>query len=49
LKYASKAMNIKNKPVINRNKVDMLKQENIELKAENKKLRKMLEDKGVKV
>ena len=33
LKYASKAMNIKNTPVINRNKNDMLKQENQELKS----------------
>ena len=49
LKYASKAMNIKNKPVINRNKIDMLKEENQQLKAENRKLKRMLEEKGVKV
>ena len=41
-------MNIKNKPVINRNKVDMLKQENIDLKAENKRFKKMLEEKGIR-
>lgn len=49
LKYASKAMNIKNTPVINRNKNDMLKQENSELKAENRRLKQMLEEKGVRI
>lgn len=42
-------MNIKNTPVINRNKNDMLKQENLELKAEVRKYKQMLAQKGIKI
>lgn len=49
MKYASKAMNIKNTPVINRNKHDMLRQENQELRGENRRLKQLLAEKGVRI
>ena len=49
MKYASKAMNIKNTPVINRNKHDMLRQENQLLRGENRRLKQLLAEKGVRI
>ena len=42
-------MNIKNTPVINRNKHDMLRQENQELRGENRRLKQLLAEKGVRI
>ena len=53
LKYASKAMNIKNKPVINRDphstQINGLKQRIYELELDNKNLKIALEEAGIKV
>lgn len=53
LKYASKAMNIKNKPVKNVDphtaQISQLKQRIYELEVENRKLKTLLNQKGVNV
>ncbi len=50
LKYASKAMNIKNKPVVNRDPqsalISQLKQKIFELQVENKKMKQVLAKDG---
>jgi hypothetical protein len=50
LKYASKAMNIKNKPVINRDPqsalISQLKQKIFELQVENRKLKQVMSKGG---
>jgi hypothetical protein len=53
LKYASKAMNIKNKPVINRDPhsamISQLRQRIKELEEENERLRDLLKGEGINV
>ena len=53
MKYASKAMNIKNTPVINRDPqsalISQLKQKVFEVEVENRKLKQMLGQKGINV
>lgn len=50
LKYASKAMNIKNKPVVNRDPqsalISQLKQKIFELQVENRKLKQVMSKGG---
>ena len=50
LKYASKAMNIKNKPVVNRDPqsalISQLKQKIFELQVENRKLKQLMSKGG---
>lgn len=52
LNYASKAMSIKNKPIINRDphsaQINSLKQRIIEVESDNKNLRIALENAGIK-
>ena len=47
LKYASKAMNIKNTPIINRDEKTMLKEKITQPEGENKKLKRMLAEQGI--
>ena len=47
LKYASKAMNIKNTPIVNRDEKTMLKEKITQLEGENKKLKRMLAEQGI--
>jgi hypothetical protein len=49
LKYASKAMNIKNTPIVNRDEKTQLRQRILELEEENRRLRLMLAEKGVRL
>ena len=49
LKYASKAMNIKNTPIVNRDEKTQLRQRIMELEEENRRLRNMLAEKGVRL
>lgn len=49
LKYASKAMNIKNTPIVNRDEKTQLRQKIMELEEENRRLRGMLAEKGVRL
>lgn len=49
LKYASKAMNIKNTPIVNRDEKTQLRQRIMELEEENRRLRTMLAEKGVRL
>jgi myosin heavy subunit len=53
LKYASKAMNIKNTPIINRDPqsalISQLRQRIFELEVENRKYKQMLNSKGVTI
>lgn len=49
LKYASKAMNIKNTPIVNRDEKTQLRQRIIELEEENRRLRALLAEKGVRL
>lgn len=49
LKYASKAMNIKNTPIVNRDEKTQLRQRIMELEEENRRLRLMLAEKGVRL
>jgi kinesin family protein 4/21/27 len=49
LKYASKAMNIKNTPIVNRDEKTQLRQRILDLEEENRRLRAVLSEKGVRL